>query len=236
VSEISDRYRRLAAEFTETVAAVPTDRWSAQTPCDEWDARGLVGHVTDSQGLFLGMVGRSVPAGAPTVADDPLAVWKNARDAMQAALDDPDVAATEFDGMMGRSRLDAAVDRFIAFDLVVHRWDLARATGQDETISDDDLGRLRAGIAGFGDMLHSRRCARRRVGADQGARGARPRRGLGPVGELGCPRGPVDVAPAVDEQRVARDIGGVVAREEQRDRSDVALGVTHPTHRVGRVG
>lgn len=155
MSEISDRYRRLAAEFTDTVAGVPADRWSARTPCDEWDARGLVGHVADSQGLFLGLVGSSLADDRPTVADDPLAAWSAARDAMQAALDDPDVAATEFDGLMGHSRLDAAADRFLAFDLVVHRWDLAHATGQDETISAPDLARLREGIAGFGDALHS---------------------------------------------------------------------------------
>jgi uncharacterized protein (TIGR03086 family) len=155
VSEISDRYRRLAAAFTDTVAGVPADRWSAQTPCDEWDARGLVGHVADSQGLLLGMVGRGLADDRPTVADDPLAAWSSARDTMQGALEDPEVAGTEFDGLMDRSRFDAAVDRFLCFDLVVHRWDLAHATGQDEAIASDDLARLREGMASFGDALHS---------------------------------------------------------------------------------
>lgn len=155
MSEIAESYRRLAAELTATVAAVPPEGWTAPTPCTDWDARGLVGHVIDTQGLFLGMIGHGLPDERPSVADDPLAAWGAARDAMQAALDDPEVAGTEYDGLMGRSRLDAGVDRFVSFDLVVHRWDLARATGQDETIPDRDLARLREGIAGFGEMLHS---------------------------------------------------------------------------------
>lgn len=155
MSEIADRYRTRAAKFTDAVAAVPADRWNAPTPCDEWDARALVGHVADSQGIFLKFADRELGDDRPTVADDPLAAWVHARDLMQAVLDDPDVAGREFDGFFGRSRIDAAVDRFLCMDLVVHRWDLSRATGLDETISDEELASLREGIAALGDSIHS---------------------------------------------------------------------------------
>jgi uncharacterized protein (TIGR03086 family) len=40
-------------------------------------------------------------------------------------------------------------------DLVVHRWDLARATGGDEHIDDADIARLTEAAAGFGEMIRS---------------------------------------------------------------------------------
>ena len=45
------------------------------------------------------------------------------------------------------------MDRFLNFDLVVHRWDLARATGGDETVEVADAERVITGAAGFDDML-----------------------------------------------------------------------------------
>ncbi len=44
------------------------------------------------------------------------------------------------------------------------------------------------------------------------------RRASGLVGEVGRPRRAVDVAAAVDEERVPGDVAAVVAGEEQRDR------------------
>ena len=56
------------------------------------------------------------------------------------------------------------------------------------------------------------------------------------VGKVGNPRHPVDVAPTVDEQRVAGQVAGLVARQKDDDRCDVRLGVPEPTHRIGRIG
>jgi uncharacterized protein (TIGR03086 family) len=143
---IADRYRRRAATFTETVAAVAEDRWSAPTPCEGWDAAAVLDHVVSTQAMFAGMVGRELEPG-PSVAEDPLAAWTAARDQTQAALDDPDLAAAEFDGIAGRTTFEQAVDRFLAFDLVVHRWDIARATGLDEEIPGEDVAALQTAIA-----------------------------------------------------------------------------------------
>ena len=48
-----------------------------------------------------------------------------------------------------------AVDRFVNFDLVVHRWDLARAAGLDETMPPEEVARLTEEVAGFGDAARS---------------------------------------------------------------------------------
>jgi uncharacterized protein (TIGR03086 family) len=154
MSEISDRYRRLADEFANKIAKVPDDKWNAPSPCPDWTARDVVQHVVNTQGMFLGFVGKELGP-IPSVDDDPGAAWDAARAKTQHELDDPELAAAEFDGYFGRSRYDEAVDRFLCFDLVVHGWDLARATGLDEEIDDEDIVRVRKGAEDFGDAMRS---------------------------------------------------------------------------------
>jgi uncharacterized protein (TIGR03086 family) len=91
--------------------------------------------------MFLGFIGEEPPS-APSVQDDPHAAFTAARDAIQAALDDPARAEHEYDGLMGRTTFERSVDSFLSADLVIHRWDLARATGQDEALPDDEVARL----------------------------------------------------------------------------------------------
>src|SRR5581483_3453854 len=149
---VRDRYRKNAAGFTARVAAVPPARWGDPSPCSEWNALDVVRHCIDASGLFLGFVGRTVPAG-PAVDDDPLGAWANARDAVQAALDDPAVAQTEYEGFTGKATFEQGIDRFVAPDLVVHTWDLARATGGDERLDPDEVHRAHEAMAGFDDKL-----------------------------------------------------------------------------------
>ena len=152
MSEISERYRRLSDQFAARIAAVPDDRWSSPSPCEEWTARDVVRHVVDTQGMFLGLVNREIGP-LPDVDDDPAAAWDAARARVQAELDDPDRANAEFDGYFGRSTLAQAIDRFVNFDLVVHGWDLARATGQDDRIPDEDIQRVMATADSLSETL-----------------------------------------------------------------------------------
>ncbi|MGQ0774749.1 MAG: maleylpyruvate isomerase N-terminal domain-containing protein [Pseudonocardiales bacterium] len=43
--DVSDRYRQLSAAFADKITAIPPDRWSAATPCTDWNVRDLVRHV-----------------------------------------------------------------------------------------------------------------------------------------------------------------------------------------------
>jgi uncharacterized protein (TIGR03086 family) len=154
MSEISERYRRLSDQFAARIRAVPADRWDAPTPCAEWTTRDLVRHVVDTQGMFLGLVNRKIGP-IPDVAENPAGAWDAARAAIQADLDDPVRAAAEYDGFLGRRTFEASVDQFLNVDLVVHGWDLARATGQDETIAPEDLRRVLDATRVFGDSMRS---------------------------------------------------------------------------------
>ena len=154
MSEVSERYRRLAGALTEKIEQVPSDAWSSPSPCEKWTARDLVRHLVDVHGMFMGLVGRELQPG-PDVESDPLGAWASARDQVQADLDDPDRADAEFDGVAGRSTFAAAVDRFISFDLNIHGWDLSRATGLDERIEPAELPKLWATAESFGDAIRS---------------------------------------------------------------------------------
>jgi uncharacterized protein (TIGR03086 family) len=154
VTEISDRYRRLAGGFTARVEAIPRDdpRWAAPSPCEGWTARDVVDHLVGAHRLFFGLVGHEVPE-PPPVAEDPAKAWTATRAAMVAALEDPDVAQREYEGMFGRARFEDSVARFLCFDLLVHGWDLARAAGLDDRLDADEVRACFAAAQAFGDAM-----------------------------------------------------------------------------------
>lgn len=131
----ADEHHRVAGAFTTTVDGVAPDAWDNAAPVDGWVARDVVGHLVEWFPAFLdGAIGITLPAG-PSVADDPVGAWRAQTDAVQSLLDDPDVAEREHDfPHLGRMSLGQAIDMTYTSDVFLHRWDLARATGQDETL------------------------------------------------------------------------------------------------------
>lgn len=152
MNEIANRYRSLAAEFTRRVDAVPAERWDDPSPCEGWTARDVVRHMIETHQSMPGYVGLSLDL-TTSVDDDPVAAWAEARNAMQALVDDPAQADREYDGYFGRTSLGTTVDRFLGFDLLIHAWDLARATGQDERLPPDEVSKVHAAALELGDNL-----------------------------------------------------------------------------------
>jgi uncharacterized protein (TIGR03086 family) len=140
VSEIADRYRRRADAFEHLVAAVPADAWGNPSPCAAWTARDVVGHVVDMHGVVLAPVG--VDGAGPAVADDPLGAFRAVRAAVEAVLADPGLSATPSDTPAGPLSAADNIDQVVSDDMPLHGWDLARATGQDDTIDPADVERL----------------------------------------------------------------------------------------------
>jgi uncharacterized protein (TIGR03086 family) len=167
-SEAADRYRRLAASFADRIRAVPDGAWARPSPCEGWTALDVVRHVTEAPGMILGMADRELGP-VPPVDDDPLAAFLASSAAVQACLDDPAVAGIEFDGFFGTTTLGAAIDRFVCFDLVVHGWDLARATGTDEHLDPDDVRWVRAAAESFGPAMRSPQVCGPEIEAPAGA-------------------------------------------------------------------
>ena len=134
----ADRFRRRTTGLIETLADVPDEKWDAPSTCDDWSVRQVAGHLAETQQLFAGFVGKELEPG-PSVDDDPAGAVVAALAQTQAFLDDPDVATTEFDGMMGRSTYQDAVDRFGSLDLVLHRWDAGTGAGVPVELDEVDV-------------------------------------------------------------------------------------------------
>jgi uncharacterized protein (TIGR03086 family) len=149
MSEIADRYRRHADAFEAKIAAVRPDQWTNPSPCEKWTARDVVDHIVAMHGYMLRPVGRS----APPPGDDALANFRAARRAVEEVLADPALAGRQADTPAGRMTVAEQVDQVVSDDLVLHGWDLARATGQDEAMDPRDVDRLWAATSAIAPEL-----------------------------------------------------------------------------------
>ncbi len=151
VGEIAERYRRRADAYEATVAAVDDGDWGRPSPCAEWDARDVVRHIVDMHHVMLRPYGRQ-----PTPADvdaDPLAAFRAARADVEAILADPALAAQVTESPAGTMPGADMIDRVVSEDMVLHRWDLARATGQDDTIDPAELQRMWPALQEIPDVM-----------------------------------------------------------------------------------
>ena len=150
----ADKHRRIAGEFSATVEATPPGAWDNPAPPAGWVARDVVRHLVEWFPAFLDdAAGIALPAG-PSVDDDPVGAWRAQTDAVQRLLDDPAVAQREHDlRHIGRMSLESATDMIYTGDVFLHRWDLARATGQDETLDPDICAAMLAGMLPMDEAL-----------------------------------------------------------------------------------
>ncbi|HEY3558198.1 MAG TPA: TIGR03086 family metal-binding protein [Kribbella sp.] len=137
MGEIAERYGRRADAFERKVAAVRPEQWANQSPCAQWTARDVVEHVVTMHAAMLTPVARKLEP-----AYDPLTAFQEARAAIEDVLDDPIAALTETATPAGPMTTEQHIDQVISDDLVLHGWDLARATGQDELMDPLDVERL----------------------------------------------------------------------------------------------
>lgn len=131
----ADDHRAIAAAFKVTVDAVDAGAWDNPSPVEGWTARDVVGHLIEwSESFIARQTDLAFPAG-PSVAEDPAGAWRVHNDAVQALLDDPLLAdrSYEFDHI-GPMTLADAMAMIYTPDVFLHRWDLARAAGLDETL------------------------------------------------------------------------------------------------------
>lgn len=153
MSEASERYRAVAAEFTVRARQVPPDAWDNPAPCEGWVARDVVRHLVEwMPSLFLDNWGIARPPG-PSVDDDPAGAWEAVSDTLQAALDDSEVAGTEREITPGTFTFEDAVNNFGTSDVLVHTWDLARSTGLDETLLAHEVHDLLLGMEPMDEVL-----------------------------------------------------------------------------------
>lgn len=137
LGEILDRS---VTEAAAVVRGVAPDRLGAPTPCADWDVRALANHLLHVV-QALGLAGQGKPVPDELWAGDPVA------GDLADRFDDEARAATEawarddaWDGAvsLGAAEVPAAMAAtMLVSDLVIHGWDLARATGQPFRCEDD---------------------------------------------------------------------------------------------------
>jgi uncharacterized protein (TIGR03086 family) len=152
MNEIADRYRRHADAFEAKVAAVRSDQWTNPSPCEKWTARDVVDHIISMHGYMLRPVERSLPP----LGDEALAAFRTARAAVEEVLADPTLSGQQADTPAGRMTVGEQIDQVVSDDLVLHGWDLARATGQDEAMDPADVDRLWAATSAIPPDLMER--------------------------------------------------------------------------------
>ncbi len=151
MADFLDIYLGKAARFGDVVRAAPDERWSSQSPCDKWSAADVVDHLVDTEREFFAR--NDLDLGArPT--GSPGQVWEGHLGAVRQVLGDGSVLHRSLDGFFGPTTLGDTLVSFYALDLVVHRWDLARALGLDSEFSADEMDLLDRGIAVFGEHMY----------------------------------------------------------------------------------
>ncbi|WP_344009033.1 maleylpyruvate isomerase N-terminal domain-containing protein [Nocardioides lentus] len=138
------------AERAERFAALLTTdlHRGAPTPCTGWSVRDVVDHVVATQRDFLVRQGL-LAADAPTPTD-----FDAHRREVLDVLGRDDVAGRAYDGYFGPTTVGATMADFYGWDLLVHAWDVAAATGQQWDVSDAEAAELDATADGWGGALY----------------------------------------------------------------------------------
>jgi uncharacterized protein (TIGR03086 family) len=142
ISSIIDLHARACDNTQRYVDAVKGDQWHDPTPCGDWDVREVLHHIVSGhlwvvplmEGQTIEQVGDRLDG--DVLGSDPVGSSRSsavaAADAFRApgAMDRP--VAVSYGPIPGARY---ASHRFL--DVLVHGWDLAKATGQDTALEDD---------------------------------------------------------------------------------------------------
>jgi uncharacterized protein (TIGR03086 family) len=133
---LGERHLAVCRRFGKAVRAA-NGRWDRRSPCDEWDARGVLEHVIGFHDVLLL---RPLGLKPDRPHDDPQIRWELTYGGLEKAFEpgrrlfERVVDVPEFQGNPA-TRLDAlAIMPNLTRDVVVHTWDLARSVGADDRL------------------------------------------------------------------------------------------------------
>ncbi len=147
------KYNEARQPLEAVLDAVPADRWSEQSPCEGWSARDVLGHLIGTQRDFLSERGLEVGE-APDLDADPASAWQDHAQRVSNFLQDDVIVGATFEGFFGPTTTAETLKRFYIWDMLVHRWDIATATGLDAALTDAELDTIEPGAEAFGEALY----------------------------------------------------------------------------------
>jgi uncharacterized protein (TIGR03086 family) len=113
---------------------VPDKALAKQSPCADWKGVDVIGHVLGGmKSVFSAATVGEMPKSWPKPGNDPQAAWAKLRDQTLEALDRPDVLHKTANTFFGPMPVDSFIS-FMAGDLLIHTWDLARTAKVDERL------------------------------------------------------------------------------------------------------
>ena len=140
--DLVELHGRCGRHFPALVAGVDAHQWSNETPCSKWDARSLVHHLLYEQcwvpplfdGETIAEIGNRFEG---DLMGDDTSAWPgllaSSIDTAHAVVAQPGALVKTVHLSFGDSLGKECVMQLTG-DLAIHGWDLARATGQEETI------------------------------------------------------------------------------------------------------
>jgi uncharacterized protein (TIGR03086 family) len=134
-------YQRALDGLEAVLCAIPADGWDAPSPCTQWSARDVAGHMIGGQHMI-----RDLPAEAPPenvniapgrfAGPDPVESWRAARKECGGALTPAALRRAIPFGELGEVPLRDFLDGYI-LEILVHTWDIAQAAGQAADLDPD---------------------------------------------------------------------------------------------------
>lgn len=120
MDDVAERHLAVCLRFGQAVAAAD-GKWHRRSPCEDWDARGVLEHVIGFHDVLLL---RPLGFKPDRPRDDQQSRWQATYTALATAL---------------KSRRAERSDAYLLLpsltrDVLVHTWDLARAVGADDRL------------------------------------------------------------------------------------------------------
>lgn len=150
-TDVEQYWKDCVEPFTDVVRAV--EDWDASTPCKGWSAQDLLDHVVVAERDFAARQGREIPVFDGS-RNELWTQWVKHASAVTALAGDETFIMQSLHTATGDMTVGEALLHFHGFDLLVHRWDLARSQGRDEQWTDEEMDRIERALDSFGEQAY----------------------------------------------------------------------------------
>jgi uncharacterized protein (TIGR03086 family) len=140
--DVAGAHEKAVAATGRVVVGIGADKWTAPTPCDGWNVRALMNHVVSGNwwaaelaaGRTIAEVGSRLDG--DVLGDDPAGAYQKSGEAAVAVFAEPGAlqapCAVSYGPVPGEVYCGHRL-----LDVVIHGWDLAKATGQSTDLDPD---------------------------------------------------------------------------------------------------
>jgi uncharacterized protein (TIGR03086 family) len=150
MSSTIERYDVAVEGFRRRLEPLAPADFARPSPCEGWTAGDLVDHTIGAVTLVAGLVGER---GDEDRSASYATRYDRATEDLRAKVSDPVLGATVVESPFGTLALKQLVSSIVVHDLLVHTWDLARATDGDELLDNELVVHTYKHMAPLDDVL-----------------------------------------------------------------------------------